>query len=136
MEPGDHLPQRRREVLIVTLHGLLPAIPGMVALFRAVQMIVRTRLTDRERPFSVIGPAPCEMSVEGIDAHDMTRALLALRIDEGTRLALINFHLMLLFLSGASREIQKTPACEAVLQKHFMIAALTRRPQADLPAVP
>src|SRR6266481_5158276 len=107
IEPGDHLPQRRREVLIVTLHGILPAIPGMVALFRAVQVIVRTRLTDRERPFSVIGPAPCEMSVEGIDAHDMTRALLALRIDEGTRLALINFHLMLLFLSGASREIQK-----------------------------
>src|SRR5258705_5350289 len=58
IEPGDHLPQRRREVLIVTLHGILPAIPGMVALFRAVQVIVRTRLTDRERPFSVIGPGP------------------------------------------------------------------------------
>src|SRR5260370_35048943 len=39
----------------------------------------------------------------------MTRALPALRIDEGTRLALINFHLMLLFLSAASRETRKTP---------------------------
>src|SRR5258708_4974945 len=71
----------------------------MVALFRAVQMIVRTRLTDRERPFSVIGPAPWDVRVEGIDSHNVAFALLALRIDEGTWFALINFHLMLLFLS-------------------------------------
>ena len=41
---------------------------------------MRTRLADRERPFSVIGAMPCEIGLEGFNSHNVAGAFLPLRI--------------------------------------------------------
>ena len=63
----------------------------MISFLRAIQVIVRPRLTNRERPFPLITTVPCEVGFKGFNSHDMPLALFALRIDEGAWFRLIYF---------------------------------------------
>jgi hypothetical protein len=55
----------------------------MISFLRAIQVIVRPRLTNRKRPFPLITTVPCEVGFKGFNSHDMPLALFALRIDVG-----------------------------------------------------
>src|SRR5260370_39520002 len=89
----NRLLQRWRKALIIKLHrvGVWLAVLGMVALFRAIQVIVRPRPAHKHGPFSIVAKSPLETNLEGFNPHDMARALFALRVYVGTGFDLIKF---------------------------------------------